>query len=231
VKAVCMIVLAAALASYGCGRAETPAAGDAAASVPSRAPGTAAIDAAPLAQAEPAPPEYVEVTVPAGTALSIALRTAVASDTSRVEDRMRGELRSSVTVDGREVVPAGAPVEGIVTAAVESGRVKGRARLAFEFTSLTVGGERYELRTKPVDTTAPATKGEDATKIAIGAGAGAAVGGLLGGKKGAAKGAAVGGGAGTGVVLATKGEEVRFDPNDRVSTSLAVPLTIRVRPN
>jgi len=75
---------------------------------------------------------------------------------------------------------------------------------------------------------ASATKGEDATKIGIGAGAGAVVGGLLGGKSGAAKGAAVGGGAGTGVVLATKGQEMRLAPGADVTTTLTAPLTVRV---
>jgi hypothetical protein len=76
---------------------------------------------------------------------------------------------------------------------------------------------------------ASATKSEDATKIGIGAGAGAVIGGLLGGKKGAAEGAAVGGGAGTGLVLATKGEEVRFPSGTDVSIRLAAPLTVRVQ--
>ena len=66
-------------------------------------------------------------------------------------------------------------------------------------------------------------------KIGIGADAGAVIGGLLGGKDGAAKGAAVGGGAGTGVVLATKGQEMRLGPGADVSTKLTAPLTVRVR--
>ena len=76
---------------------------------------------------------------------------------------------------------------------------------------------------------APATKGEDATKIGIGAGAGAVIGGLVGGKDGAAKGAAIGGGAGTGVVLATKGQEIRLGPGADVTSQLTAPLTVRIR--
>jgi hypothetical protein len=78
---------------------------------------------------------------------------------------------------------------------------------------------------------AAATKGEDATKVGIGAGAGAVVGGILGGKKGAATGAAVGGGAGTGVVLATKGQEVELGPGADATTQLSGPVTVRVRAN
>jgi hypothetical protein len=55
------------------------------------------------------------------------------------------------------------------------------------------------------------------------------IGGLLGGGDGTAKGAAIGGGAGTGVVLATKGKEMRLGPGADVTSRLTAPLTMRVR--
>ena len=58
---------------------------------------------------------------------------------------------------------------------------------------------------------------------------GAVIGGLIGGQKGAAEGAAVGGGAGTGLVLATRGKEVRFPSGTDVSIRLVAPLTVRLR--
>jgi hypothetical protein len=71
---------------------------------------------------------------------------------------------------------------------------------------------------------------EDATKIGIGAGAGAVIGGQLGVKDGAAKGAAIGGGAGTGVVLATKGKEMRLIPGADVTGQLTAPGNRRAWP-
>jgi hypothetical protein len=64
----------------------------------------------------------------------------------------------------------------------------------------------------------------------IGGGAvgGAIIGGIMGGGSGAAKGATIGGAAGTGVVLSTRGKEVRLGPGARVSVRLAAPLTVRV---
>ena len=183
--------------------------------------------AAPLAGATAIKPAaYREVTIPSGTTLQLSLNTAVASDTSRVEDAVSAELITAVVIGGRPVVPAGSMVAGVVTDAADSGRVKGRARIALGFTSLTTGGSRYALSTAPFLRLASATKGEDATKIGIGAGAGAIIGGILGGKEGAAQGAVVGGGAGTGVVLATKGQEVRLATGADVSTQLTAPLTI-----
>ena len=169
------------------------------------------------------------VTIPSGTTLPLSLTSSMASDTSAVEDPVTAELTRAVSIDGREVVPAGATLTGNVTQVDDSNRVKGRAMIAFRFTSLQTGGERYEMQTAALTHVAPATKGEDATKIGIGAGAGAVIGGLLGGGDGAAKGAAIGGGAGTGVVLATKGKEMRLAPGADVTSRLTAPLTVRIR--
>ncbi len=75
---------------------------------------------------------------------------------------------------------------------------------------------------------ADATKGEDATKIGLGAGAGAAIGAILDGASGARKGAVLGSAAGTGSVLATRGEEVKLDSGDTLDTHLTAALPVRV---
>jgi hypothetical protein len=184
----------------------------------------AAVPAANVAE-----PTYREVTIPAGTTLRLALRSAVGSDVSAVEDTVRAELRQAVVVDGQTVVPAGAEVVGNVTDVRQSGRVKGRASIAYRFNSLRAGDERYDIRTSSISHQAAATKGQDAKKIAIGAGAGAALGAVLGGGSGAAKGAALGGAGGTGVVLATKGKDVHLGPGATVNTKLTAPIIVRVK--
>ncbi|MCA1563798.1 MAG: TrbI/VirB10 family protein [Acidobacteria bacterium] len=175
-------------------------------------------------------PEYREVTIPAGTVLPVELQSAVGSDTSTVEDTVRARLRRAITVDGIEAIPAGSTVLGTVTAVERAGRVKGRARVAFRFHSLTPANdsERLEIRTAAIAREAQGTKKNDAVKIGGGAGAGAVIGGLLGGGSGAAKGAAIGGGAGTAVVLGTRGEEVRIGPGAAFPVKLTKPLTVRV---
>lgn len=182
-----------------------------------------------VALAAPATPQFRDVTLPAGTTLQLRLQSAVASDSSRVEDAVRAELRQAVVIDGATVLPAGARLTGVVTGVEPSGRVKGRARVAYRFNAIAHDGEEYPVTTAPLSHVAEATKGEDATKIAVGAGAGAAIGALLGGGDGAVKGAAIGGAAGTGAVLATRGEEVRLGPGAAVTTRLTAPVTIRVK--
>jgi hypothetical protein len=177
----------------------------------------------------PEAPVYKEVTLPAGTTLRLDLKSSVASDTSKVEDTVRAALRQAVVVNGQTVLPVGTELVGTVTDVARSGRVKGRARVAYRFSSLRHDSERYDIATATIAHEAEATKKKDATKIAVGAGAGAALGAILGGGSGAAKGAAIGGGAGTGVVLATRGDEVRRGPGADVSTRLTAPLTVRVK--
>jgi hypothetical protein len=179
--------------------------------------------------AAPAVAQFKEVTIPAGTTLRLSLQSAVASDTSRVEEPVRASLRSPVSINGVEALPPGSEVSGVVTDAKDAGRVKGRASIAFRFNSLHANGETYNIQTSTISELAPATKKKDAEKIGIGAGAGAALGAILGGGKGAVKGAALGGAGGTGVVLATKGEEVRLGPGAAVTTRLTAPVTVRVK--
>ena len=82
-----------------------------------------------------------EVTLPAGTVLPVELRTRVGSEISSVEDTVRGTLRRPVVVGGVQAFPAGTAVIGHVTAAERSARVKGRARIAFRFTTIDPPGD------------------------------------------------------------------------------------------
>jgi hypothetical protein len=171
---------------------------------------------------------YREVTVPAGTTLSLVLSSGVSSKRSSVEDPVNGTLRRPLVVGGTTVAPAGAAVSGYVTEATRSGRVKGRARIGVRFTSLRANGSRYSIHTATIARQAPGTKKKDAVKIGVGTGAGALVGAIAGGKKGAAIGSAVGAGGGTGVVLATRGQEVALPRGTVVTTRLTSPIIVRV---
>src|SRR6185503_2522254 len=150
--------------------AAAPAGGTAAAATTAEAkPGAAA-------PAESPKPTFRAVTIPAGTSLHVKLTDTVASNTSKVEDAVRGQLAQAIVIDDQTVVPAGAGVRGSVFQAVQSGRVKGRASLAIGFDRLTVGDETHDIQTSRYAQTARATKGKDAKKVGIGAAAGAVVG-------------------------------------------------------
>ena len=177
----------------------------------------------------PAAPLVRTITVPDNTVLDVTLGTTLASDTSRIEERVQGSVASPVVIDGATVIPAGSTLVGHVTHVDDSDKVKGRAELSFRFTRLTTGSVTYDIDTKPLYYVAESTKKDDAVKIGAGAAAGAVIGAITGGKKGAAIGTAVGAGAGTGVVLATDGKEIRLAEGRKLKVSLTNPLTIRTK--
>ena len=171
-----------------------------------------------------------EITIPAGTMIPIVLETEVGSATSRVEEPVRAHVDKDVLVNGMAAIPDGSAVQGVVTAAERSGKVKGVAHIAMSFDSVAPGGgDSYTIHAGAISRTAESTKGKDALEIGGGAVGGAIVGGLLGGKKGAAIGTAAGGAAGTGVVLSTRGKEVSLGAGAHLSLRLTEPLTVRVK--
>src|SRR5262245_61982113 len=192
----------------------------------SKAPATTSADSVePRAAAAPAPDKpkpVAKVTVPAGTKIRVALLDAVSSDKSHAGDPFLASLTEPVVVDGKTVLAKGTKVRGRVLDAEQSGRVKGRASLQLTLTEVVRReGKAINISTKPYTAVAESTKKRDAGIIGGGAGIGAAIGALAGGGKGAAVGAAVGGGAGTGTVLATRGKEVRYDPEHLLSFTLS----------
>ena len=57
------------------------------------------------------------ITVPTGTQLAVRLEKSVSSKTATVGDAWTGTLMRPVVESGREIVPAGAVVEGMVVSA------------------------------------------------------------------------------------------------------------------
>lgn len=180
---------------------------------------------------ESAAPALREITIPAGTRLSVVLDSGVGSDTSRVEEPVTAHLSRPVTIGGATVLATGTQLSGVVTDAKRSGKVKGLAHVAVRFTTLTPRGDdqRYRIQTASVGRTAAATKEKDALEIGAPTAGGAIIGALVGGKKGALIGTAVGGGAGTAVVLSTSGTEVRMSKGAALTLRLSSPVTVRVK--
>lgn len=180
--------------------------------------------AAAARQAAPKP--ALARVIPEGTALALELRTSLSSASSQAGDLVVARLTEDVKVGDRVVLPRGSEVRGRVTAVVESGKVKGRARLAFELDRVVVGSREVELALGAVDITASDSKKRDAAIIGGGTAGGAIIGAIADGGKGAAIGAVIGGAAGTGAVLATKGKEVELPSGTPLKTTLQKDLRL-----
>ena len=161
------------------------------------------------------------LSIPSGTVLKVLLIDGLSTDTNSTGDHFLTSLAEPVIVDGSTLLPKGTKVRGRVLGVEDSGRVQGRASIRLALTDIMQGDKMTPITTETFTATAESTTTRDAEIIAGGAGVGAVIGAIAGGKKGAGIGAVAGGGAGTGAVLGTKGKEIRYAPETRLSFTLA----------
>ncbi|MGH9159647.1 MAG: hypothetical protein ACRD2X_06635, partial [Vicinamibacteraceae bacterium] len=118
-----------------------------------------------IAPSAPAAPLTHVITVPEGTSLPLVLTSAVASDSSQVEDPVTARLASNVDVEGMAAIPEGAVVRGTVSDVRRSGRVKGVARLGIRFHTLVIGEQSYDIQTASLSRQAKGTVKKDTQKV------------------------------------------------------------------
>lgn len=165
--------------------------------------------------------------IPAGTPITVRTRETISSKTAQSGDAFSATLDDPITVDGREVVPAGAKVDGTVAEAKAQGRIKGAASLRLELTQLNVNGNSYPIETT-MDSFAQKGKGKR-TAIATGGGAalGGIIGGLVGGGKGAAVGLLAGGGAGLAGGTLTGNHQIVLPAETALTFKLKEAVTLK----
>jgi hypothetical protein len=181
----------------------------------------AAADARVLGVTNIYSPAKARPVIPSGTILKVSLIDPLGTDTSSPGDRFLASLAESVVINGTTVLPQGTQLRGRVVAVEDSGRVKGLASIRLALTDIMQGDRMVAIKSDTFAATAETSKRRDGEIIGGGAGLGAVIGAIAGGGKGAAIGALTGGGAGTGVVLATKGKELRYGPETRLNFTLA----------
>ncbi|TMQ69400.1 MAG: hypothetical protein E6K80_11790 [Candidatus Eisenbacteria bacterium] len=150
------------------------------------------------------------ITVPTGTQLAVRLEKSVSSKTATVGDAWTGTLMRPVVESGREIVPAGAVVEGMVVSAepAESGN---RARLELGVRAVRIDERRIPLVAEADPVIAGSPRARNIGAIAGGAAAGALLAKAIGGSvDDAAKGALIGGALASGAVAASKGYQVEL---------------------
>lgn len=180
-------------------------------------------------EAPPAPPQPRYATIRAGTIIPVRLQDPLDTAVNQTGDIFRAVVDEDLLDGNSVVVPRGSLVEGKLTYVERSGRVKGRAAMSMQFTTLHVDNRAYSLQSEILSFEAEATKSEDATKVGVASGIGAAIGAIAGGGKGAAIGAAVGAGAGGATVAATRGKELQYNPEQQFQFTLNEDVQIRIR--
>lgn len=182
--------------------------------------------------------------IPQGAHVLLRMENSVNTRTAQAGDFVY--LRTAVPIAnvGEIAVPAGSYVQGVVSEAKRSGRVKGRAQLAIRLESLTLAnGKVYKFspHLRAVDSGETGQKvvgaentveqsssiGQDAERIAILAGSGAGIGGLADrGWKGAGIGAGAGSAVGLATVLLSRGKEVELRQGSTLDVVFDRPVSL-----
>lgn len=165
--------------------------------------------------------------VPAETLVSVVLDEPLSSKTASAGESFAATVSAPVEVDGRVAIPKGARATGVVRAAKSPGKFKGSGILSVSLTSITVGGNSYDVQTSNHAQEVKGKGKRSAALIGGGGAAGALIGGLAGGGKGAAIGAAVGAGAGTGGAALTGNKEIEWPAETPMSFKLLQPLEVK----
>ena len=180
--------------------------------------------------APPPPPQPETLQIPAGTPIAIRTVSSLSTKTNKTGEPFSATLASALVVNGVTIAKRGSTVNGTIIDSDRGGRVKGVASITLGISRIrTADGQSLAVSASTVQIDAKSTKGKDAAKIGVGAGAGALIGGIAGGGKGAGIGALVGGGAGTGVVLATRGDPAVVPSETVLNVKLSAPLTVTER--
>jgi len=203
-----------------------PSPTEVASTVPPSSPAPAGIPPVTPMATEPVPPPVEHVTIPAGTTVSVRMVDGLDSEVNQVGDTFRASLDSPILVEGRVVAPTGTEVQGRVTDVKSAGRFKGRAEMTLQLVRLQMNGKSYELTTGVWNAKGRSEGTRTAATIGGGSAVGAIIGAIAGGGKGAAIGAAAGAGAGTGVSAATKGKQIKVQPEDVIQFRLANEVTV-----
>ena len=132
-------------------------------------------------------------------------------------------LASPVLVEDTVVLEKGARVRGRIVEAADSGRIRGRASIEMTLTDILTDGGTITIQTQPFAEEAESDTAPDAKIGAAGAAVGALIGGLPGGKKGAIAGAAAGA---AGAVVATKGKELSYPSESRMTFKLSANVRV-----
>ena len=174
----------------------------------------------------PEPAKRMNVSIHAGTVVTVRMIDPVDSATDNMGQTYRASLDEPLMVDGETVVPRNADVTVKLVSVEQAGRIQGRSEVSLVIMDITVQGRKREVTTSEVTESGSSRGKQTATRAGVGAALGAAIGAIAGGGKGAAIGAAAGAGAGTAVQIATHGEAVKVPSETRLEFTLAQPLNL-----
>lgn len=187
-------------------------------------------EAEPPAEEPTGPPNTglpTQLTIKAGTFLTVRVDQELSSDYNQVGDAFSATLVQPIVVDGYVVAQRGQTLGGRIAEVDKGGRIKKVSRLGIELTTLSlVDGQQVPLQAQLISRKGADAVGRDAAAVATTTGMGALIGAAADGGVGAGIGAAAGAGAGLIGVLLTRGNPTVVDPETALTFRLEAPIAV-----
>ena len=181
----------------------------------------------PATAQTPPPAVPSQISLPAGTWITIRVNEPISSDHSQPGDAFTATLAEPIVANGLLIARRGQLVTGVVSEAQKAGRVQGTSRLKLELTGIQLAdGRQVQVRTQLMERRGNTSYGRDAAAIGATTATGAAIGAAVNGGVGAGVGAAAGVVASTVGVLLTRGRPTIVYPETPLTFSLQAPLNV-----
>jgi type IV secretion system protein VirB10 len=199
--------------------------------------------AAPVAQQDSSAAPADSITVASGTRIPLVMKQGLTTKNAHPGDPVYAQTSFPIVMDDHIVIPPGTFVQGEIRRVLRPGKVKGRAELQMNFTSM-IFPNGYTLllpgavQGTPGDQNSAGVKGKEGTIEGEGgkgkdAGTivgmtlpGAGIGAIAGGAKGAGIGGLSGAAIGLATVLFTRGPEINLAVGDSIEMVLERSITI-----
>jgi hypothetical protein len=182
-----------------------------------------------MAQTNAAAKDDRQVTVPAGTQISIRMIDSVDSREQPAGHRFTASLETNLQVGNVVVAPRGSTIYGRLASASSAGRMAGSSELTLEMTDLVIDGTVYPLITSTYEIKGSGKGSNTAKDVIGGTGLGALIGGLAGGGKGAGIGALAGAAGGTAIAASRRGQQLLIPSESLLEFWLEQPVTVAVK--
>lgn len=176
--------------------------------------------------------EPVQVIIPSGTVMKVQLNQSIRTSTHRTNQSFFATLKEPILFGGKELVPAGVPLIGIISRSVESGHFSGTALLELRLVRMILSNETMvALSSEPFQREGPAHFLRNIGLIGVGALLGVGVGTLLEEIPGALVGIVLGGGTGAVLAYVTGKEDLFIKAGTDLVFKLSLPITVSLPPS